>query len=144
MKTIRILILSVFALCLFSTAANAQFGYKNDYKTIDGVEISYKWSQSKWWKKSSPKQLRFKMKNTNDYKVNVKFELVYLLDHVVKFQSGTLESEIKAGKALSGKLNGFYFESPDISNKQLESEKFEWEFLFFEVIPLKENESNIN
>ncbi|MDA3911083.1 MAG: hypothetical protein PF448_06985 [Bacteroidales bacterium] len=139
MKAFRNLILFVLAVCLFSSAANAQFGYKNEHETIDGVEISYKWSQSKWWKKSSPKQLRFKMKNTNDYKVNVKFELVYLLDHVVKFKSGALEAEIKAGKALSGKLNGFYFESPAISNKQLESEQFDWEFLFFEVIPLKEN-----
>jgi hypothetical protein len=144
MKKIRNLLILIFVFCLFSSAANAQFGYKNDYETIEGVEISYKWAQSKWWKKSSPKQLRFKMENTNEYKVQVKFELVYLLDHVVKFQSGTLEAEIKAGKALSGKLNGFYFESPDVPNKQLESEKFEWEFLFFEVIPQKENESNIN
>jgi len=140
MKMLQKIFIVFIGLAFFYNTANAQFGYKNEYEAIDGVEISYKWSQSKWWKKSSPKQLRFKMENTNDYKVNIKFELVYLLDHVVKFQSGTLEAEIKAGKALSGKLNGFYFESPEISNKQLESEKFDWEFLFFEVTPLKENE----
>ncbi|MEA1874306.1 MAG: hypothetical protein U9N51_07765 [Bacteroidota bacterium] len=140
MKILQKIIIIFIVLAFINSTANAQFGYKNDYETIDGVGISYKWAKSKWWKKSSPKQLRFKMKNTNDSKVAIKFELVYLLDHIVKFQSGTLETEIKAGKALSGKLNGFYFESPDIPNKKLESEKFDWEFLFFEVTPLKENE----
>ncbi len=135
MKILQKIIIVFIVLAFFSSTANAQFGYKNEYETIDSVEISYKWAQSKWWKKSAPKQLRFKMKNTNDYKVNVKFELVYLLNHVVKFQSGELEAEIKSGKALSGKLNGFYFESPNIPNKELESKYFDWEFLFFEVIP---------
>lgn len=133
MKTKHLALLAFVAFMFSSLIADAQFGYKDEYKTIDGVEVSYKWAKSQWWKKGSPKQLRFKMKNTNETNVKVKFELVYMLNHVVKFKSGELEAEIKAGKALSGKLNGFYFESPEIPNKDLESEHFEWEFLYYDV-----------
>lgn len=134
MKNFKYLTSLLLIFLAFSINANAQFKYKEEYKTIDGVEVSYKWAPSKWWKKGSPQQLRFKMKNTNEQDVSIKFELVYMLDHVVKFKSGELEATIKAGRAISGKLNGFYFESPEISNKDLNSDRFEWEFLHYDVI----------
>lgn len=132
-KIIVIIFISIFA---FNLSAKAQFGYKNEYKTIEGIQISYKWSHSQWWKKESPLQLRFKIKNTNNYKVSSKFELVYMLDHVVKFQSGELESEIKSGKSLIGKINGFYFETKKLKNSEILSDDFEWDFLSFEVSKL--------
>lgn len=120
-------LLPLLLLILFVSTSSAQFGYKNVYDTVNNVEISYKWSHSKWWKNDSPLQLRFKFKNRNDYKVKVEFELVYLHQHKVKFRSGMQEATIKGGRAISGKLNGFYFETPDIPNEKLRSEKFEWD-----------------
>jgi hypothetical protein len=132
----KLLLISSFILgfILINSHAYAQFGYKENYKTIDGVEISYKWSHAKFLNKNSPIQLRFKMKNTNDYPVKIEFELVYMIDHIVKFESGELSADIKAGKAISGKLNGFYFETDVLSNQELQAENFSWDFLFFNVI----------
>lgn len=136
MKLGKIIVIIFISLFAFNLSAKAQFGYKDEYKTIDGVQISYKWSHSQWLKKGSPLQLRFKIKNTNDYNVSTKFELVYMLDHIVKFKSGELESEIKSGKSLIGKINGFYFETKNLKNSELLSDDFEWDFLSFEVTKL--------
>ncbi|MFO7789093.1 MAG: hypothetical protein ACQES1_07090 [Bacteroidota bacterium] len=134
MRYLRTGLLIICCGLFFSTQAFAQFGYKNVYDTIDGVAVSYKWSHSKWWTKSSPLQLRFKMKNTNDYPVKISFELVYMLDHVVKFKSGEQEKELNPGRTISGKLNGFYFESANLTNKEIKSEEFSWDFMHFDVI----------
>jgi hypothetical protein len=134
------LYLILFIVFIGSSNAFSQFGYKHVYDTIDGVAISYKWSHSKWWKKSSPLQLRFKMKNTNEYDVKIEFELAYMLNHIVKFNSGELEGEIKGGRAVTGKLNGFYFETGELSNEEIKSDKFSWDFLKYEVTPIKEDD----
>jgi len=134
--------LILFILFLGNNSAFSQFGYKHVHDTIDGVAISYKWSHSKWWKKSSPLQLRFKMKNTNDYDVRIKFELAYMMNQIVKFNSGELESEIKGGRAVTGKLNGFYFETGKLSNEEIKSDKFSWDFLKYKVTPLKEDDED--
>ncbi|MFO7878977.1 MAG: hypothetical protein ACQES0_02165 [Bacteroidota bacterium] len=139
MKKVKFIII-LLCFVMFGKASQAQFGYKHVYDTIDGVAISYKWAHSKWLKKSSPLQLRFKMKNTNDYDVKIEFELAYMLNHIVKFESGELESEIKDGRAITGKLNGFYFETDKLSNEELKSDEFSWDFVKYEVTPLKEEE----
>lgn len=133
MKKVFLILLSIIIFSFIGNKAFAQFGYKNVHDTIDGVAISYKWSHSKCLNKSSPLQLRLKIKNTNDYDVKINFELAYLLDHIVKFKSGEQETVIKSGRARSGKLNGFYFQTDKLSNEEIESEKFEWDFLKFEV-----------
>ncbi len=132
MKKLRIVLLLIICVS-FTKQSAAQFGYKNVYDTIDGVSVSYKWSHSKWWNKSSPLQLRFKIKNTNEYPVKIDFELVYMLDYIVKFKSGEMEKKLNAGRTISGKLNGFYFESENLTNEEMESEDFSWDFLHFDV-----------
>ncbi len=133
MKLLKYFIPFILTVFVFNTKANAQYGY-TEYQTIDGVEISYKWSHAKFRDKDSPKQLRLKIKNTTEQKVTVNFEVTYTLRGKTEFKSGELEAEIKPGKSISGKLNGFYFETPsNISNEDLESDDFEWSFLYFDV-----------
>ncbi|MEA3449302.1 MAG: hypothetical protein U9Q98_12775 [Bacteroidota bacterium] len=139
MKRLRIALLFTLAM-LFVSQSHAQFGYKHTYDTIDGVAISYKWSHAKWWNKSSPLQLRFKIKNTNDYPVKISFELVYMLDYVVKFKSGDMERTLKSGRTISGKLNGYYFESENLTNEEIESDIFTWDFLHFDVAKIDESQ----
>lgn len=134
MKYIKIFKILLFGVILtslvgFTSDDKKYSGYDNHYKTINGVEIHYKWAKDQWWKKDSPLRLMFKMNNTNDYDVHIKFELLYLDDQVIKASSGILESDIPKHKMLVGKINGFYFAAP----KNITKEKFEWEISQFKV-----------
>ncbi len=123
----------ILILIITSTVANAQFGYKNSLDPIDGVEIKYKVVNEKFFDKSSPAQLRFKLKNTNEYDIKLNFEVEYQMGFTKKYQSGNIEIEIPKKSAKTGKMHGLVFEIESNDKNIFESEDAEWIFTKFEV-----------
>lgn len=132
MKTVKYFIF-VFSLALICISAKAQFGYKENYKTTEGIHINYKWTHSKFLNKQSPLQLRLKIKNTNDYDVDMSFQVAYLIRHIVQFTSPEIEICIPAGRARTGKWHGLYFQAEEVSNDTIRSDVFDWELLELEI-----------
>ncbi|MDD2387871.1 MAG: hypothetical protein PHP52_13930 [Bacteroidales bacterium] len=123
----------ILVLIITSIAANAQFGYKNSLEPIDGVEIKYKVVNEKMFDKSSPAQLRFKFKNTNEYDIKLSFEVEYQIDFTKKYQSGNIEIEIPEKSAKTGKMHGMVFEIKSNDKNIFESDNAEWIFTKFAV-----------
>lgn len=103
--------------------------------TVEGVEFYYKWSRSKFFKKSSPPQLRVKIRNSNDFPVQYTFGLDL-------FDKGKTKGEVlpetfaigaKATKA--GKTNGHYYEF-EVTWEEIKSPDFEVEFTDLSVEPV--------
>jgi hypothetical protein len=125
--------LLILGLSILSFVANAQFGYKDTLPVNSGIEISYKVVNSKLFDKNSPAQIRLKLKNTNEYAVNVKFEIEYSVDLTKSYSSGGLEICIPVKTARTGKMSGLVFELNTTDKEIFEAENAEWEFLRFDV-----------
>lgn len=132
----KILAFTVFTLLLIlvanSNEASAQRKYV-DHSTVDGVDIQYKWSHSKWFDKSSPLELRLKIKNNNDYPVEVSYEIEFYMGPVMEETSDITKICINPKLAKTGRINGMYYQSSKLSNKELESEEFTWEITNLEI-----------
>jgi hypothetical protein len=118
---------------LISISAFSQFGYKYQMETVDGIEIKYKVVHSKFFDKSSPLELRLKLKNTNDYDVNLDFEIQYSIDLTKKYKSGSVNICIPRKSARTGKMHGLMFEIIGDDPKLFESDDADWEFIQFEI-----------
>ncbi|MDD2636280.1 MAG: hypothetical protein PHW82_12390 [Bacteroidales bacterium] len=123
----------ILILITTTIVANAQFGYKNSLDPIDGVEIKYKVVNEKLFDKSSPAQLRFKFKNTNEHDIKLNFEIEYQMDFTKKYQSGNIEIDIPKKAARTGKMHGMVFEIQSNDKNIFESDDAEWFFTIFEV-----------
>ncbi|MDD4149590.1 MAG: hypothetical protein PHE33_06135 [Bacteroidales bacterium] len=130
----------VLILIITSFAVQAQFGYKNSLEAIDGVEIKYKVVNEKMFDKSSPAQLRLKLKNTNDYDIKLNFEVEYQIDFTKKYQSGNIEIDIPRKSAKTGKMHGLVFEIKSNNKNIFKSDDAEWIFTTFEVEKIEELE----
>jgi hypothetical protein len=120
---------SVFTICFF-------FGFTNDaqsqrrfvdHSTVDGVDIQYRWANSKWLDKNSPLELRLKIKNNNSYPVRVSYEIEFYMGPMMEESSDLTELCINPKLARTGRINGMYYRSARLSNSQIESEDFTWE-----------------
>lgn len=129
MKNLYLFIFSI----LISSALSAQFGYKNKLEQINGIEISYKVVNEKLFDKESPAQIRLKLKNTNEYPVNVKFKIEYSIGFTTSYNSGGVEICIPSKTARTGKMNGLVFELKTNDKNIFLSEDADWEFEKFEV-----------
>ncbi len=126
MKPFKLLPL-LFMLFIFTVnidSARAQF--YDEFKTEEGVEFSYRWTRSNFFDRSSPLELRLKVKNTNDYPVEVSFQVDFYMGPVVKESSHTTKLCIRRKLAKTGRLNGVYYRSSVLSNEEIESDEFEW------------------
>jgi len=128
----------VLILIITSFAVQAQFGYKNSLESIDGIEIKYKVVNEKMFDKSSPAQLRLKLKNTNDYDIKLNFEIEYQIDFTKKYQSGNIEIDIPRKSAKTGKMHGLVFEIKSNNKNIFNSDDKEWIFTTFEVKKIEE------
>ncbi len=127
MQPIRLLPLFVLGIFFFASNVNdAQAQRYQEFKTEDGVEFSYRWSRSSFFDRSSPLELRLKVQNTNDYPVEVSFQVDFYMGPVVKESSQTTELCIRPKLAKTGRLNGVYYRSSVLSNEEIESDDFEW------------------
>ncbi len=124
------LIIVFFAISHFTFA---QLLYKNELKTVEGVEIKYRFANTNFFDKSSPQSLRLKLKNTNDYDVSVRFEIVYILELTNKYSSGSILVCIPKKSAKTGKMHGLYFEVLVDKIEDFDKEENWWEFETFEV-----------
>ncbi|MFP4366579.1 MAG: hypothetical protein ACLFQA_05745 [Bacteroidales bacterium] len=122
----------LFVLVANSNEASAQRKYV-DHSTVDGVDIQYRWAHSKWFDKSSPLELRLKIKNNNDYPVEVSYEIEFYMGPVMEETSDMTKICINPKLAKTGRINGMYYQSSKLSNKELESEEFTWEITNLEI-----------
>lgn len=126
------IVLIIVSLCI-TISSFAQFGYKNELETVNGVEIKYKIVHENFFDKSSPVQLRLKLKNTNNYDVNVNFEIQYQFDLIKKYNSGKIQLDIPSKSAKTGKMHALVFEINSTDTKIFNTEEAEWGFLEFIV-----------
>lgn len=129
MKTLA----SIILFSIISTASFAQFGYKNKLEPVNGVERSYKIVHEKHSDKSSPAQIRLKLKNTNDFDVNIKLEIEYRTGLTERFNSGSIEICIQKKSTKAGKISGLVFELKTNDIEIFNGENAEWEFTHFDV-----------
>jgi len=116
-----------------SLTLSAQFGYKHQLETNNGVNINYKIVHSKHFDKSSPAQIRLKFENINEYPVNVVFEIEYSTDMTKRYGSGKIEVCIPANSAKFGTVHGLAFELNTNDIEIFNGDNAEWEFVSFVV-----------
>jgi hypothetical protein len=104
-----------------------------DHSTVEGVEIQYRWANSSFFDKSSPLELRLKIKNTNDYPVTITYDLEFYMGPVLEETSDETELCINPKLAKTGRINGMFYRSQTLSNQQLESDQFSWEITNLEI-----------
>ena len=123
----------LLSIMLISVSAFAQFGYKHKLDPNSGLEIKYKYAHEKIFNKNSPLNLRIKIKNTNNYDVNLSFIVIYEKGIATQFESELISIDIKSGRARTGKWHGLNFETGYNSEEKLKSDEFTWHFDTFEV-----------
>lgn len=136
----HLLTFSVFTLILILTGttqeASSQRRYV-DHSIVDGVEIQYRWANSKWLDSSSPLELRLKIKNNNDYPVEVSYTIEFFMGPMHEESSDVTELCINPKLAKTGRINGMYYQSSSLSNQQLESDEFTWEIEDLEIVEVE-------
>ncbi len=128
----------ISAILLTCFVANAQFGYKDKLESKDGIEIGYKIVHTKHFDKESPAQLRLKLKNTNEYPVNLKFEIEYTTGMTKRYSSGGVEICFPSKTARTGKMHGLVFELNTTDVQIFSTDNAEWEFSIFDVVQIEE------
>jgi hypothetical protein len=132
----KIFVFAVSTLILAFSAgiheADAQRGYI-DHSTVEGVEIQYRWANSKFFDKSSPLELRLKIKNTNSYPVNVIYDIEFYMGAILKETSEETELCINPKLAKTGRINGMFYRSNSLRNSDIESDEFSWEITNLEI-----------
>ncbi|HOE05989.1 MAG TPA: hypothetical protein PLZ52_12295 [Bacteroidales bacterium] len=121
----RLILLFVLTV-IFGVALKAQWGYRTEYKTLDGVIILYKYAHEKMFDKTSPINLRIKIKNTNDYPVEVSFRIMMESGFTDIKQSEMVDICIPKKLARSGKLHGLNFETGVNDVSLFEKNEIEW------------------
>jgi len=132
----RLLTITVFTLLfIISGSYQEAFGQRQyvDHSTEEGVSIQYRWANSKWLDRSSPLELRLKIKNNNDYPVEISYVIDFYMGPVHEESSDVTELCINPKLAKTGRLNGMYYQSSRLSNQQLESDAFIWEIRDLEI-----------
>ena len=132
----RLLTITVFTLIfIISGSYQEAFGQSRyvDHSTEEGVSIQYRWANSKWLDKSSPLELRLKIKNNNDYPVEINYAIDFYMGPVHEESSDVTELCINPKLAKTGRINGMYYQSSRLSNQQLESDAFIWEIRDLEI-----------
>ncbi len=132
----RLSTITVFALLLiFAGTSHVAFGQRRyvDHSTEEGVSIQYRWANSKWLDRSSPLELRLKIKNNNDYPVEISYVIDFYMGPVHEESSDVTELCINPKLAKTGRINGMYYQSSRLSNQQLESDAFSWEIRDLEI-----------
>jgi hypothetical protein len=85
---------AVFILFFIISGAGHEAGAQRrfvDHSTVDGVAIQYRWANSKFFDKSSPLELRLKIKNNNSYPVTVSYEIDFYMGPLMKESSELTE-----------------------------------------------------
>ncbi len=136
----HLLAFSVFSLFFIlagtTQEASSQRRYV-DHSTVDGVEIQYRWANSKWLDRNSPLELRLKIKNNNDYPVEVSYVIEFFMGPMHEESSDVTELCINPKLAKTGRINGMYYQSSSLSNQQLESDEFSWEIEDLEIVEVE-------
>jgi hypothetical protein len=122
----------LFVFISSSQESSAQRRYV-DHSTAEGVEIQYRWANSSFFDKSSPLELRLKIKNTNDYPVSISYDLEFYMGPVLEETSDETQLCINPKLAKTGRINGMFYRSQTLSNQQLESDQFSWEITNLEI-----------
>jgi len=125
MKDLRPYVL-LFLFLTFFANLQAQKGYKNEYKTQDGVTVLYKLSHEKFFDKSSPLHLRLKIINNNDYPVEVSFSVFMEIGITDIKKSELVVICLAPGKSAMGKLHGLHFDTEVNDIKLFENNEIEW------------------
>lgn len=120
----RLFVIAIFFISGLEAYSQEQYQH---YVTEDGVVIDYKWSHSKLLNKTSPLELRLRIKNTNEHAVNLTFVVDYYMGPLLHESSEEVELCIRPGALKLGKMNGVYFVPETLSNEQIRSEEFKLE-----------------
>jgi len=126
-----IFILTIALSMLTISKSNAQFWKYEDLSVIDGVEFKYKWVHEDRFDKESPLALSMKIKNTNDYKVNIKFGIEYFWQAKRVGFSNVREFCLLPKEMMVGRINDLVYEIEGYTNEEIQSEDFTWHL--FEV-----------
>ncbi len=123
MKKLKLLIVISIAML----GLNASLIAQKDYRSLtseDGIEISYKWKQSKVLKKDSPQILFLMLRNNNDYHANVTFTLDYFWKGIRHASSEPNSICIKSKRTAKGKIKNLTFDRAKFSDEDLLSDNF--------------------
>lgn len=96
----------------------------------DGVELSYRWHHPM----GKPSELHLRLKNNaaEDRSISLGIDLSY---QGLTVETLSADTCIKAGRTMTGKLNGIYFVPTRLTTEQLKSGDAEAEFTRTEVTP---------
>ncbi len=126
---------AVFILVLSFTSTgetNAQRRFV-DHSVIEGVDIQYRWANSKFFDRNSPLELRLKMKNNNDYPIRITWDIEFYMGPKLIETNEETEVCINPKLARTGRINGMFYRSSNLNNRQLESDEFNWEITNIEI-----------
>lgn len=92
----------------------------------DLIDIQAKWKYPVKKGVEQPAELLLKVVNSSDKLVSLTFDLEFSIG-IQTAETFHVDTCVKAGKTMNGKLNGLYFVSGSLSNAQLKSDDFDWE-----------------
>lgn len=115
------------SILLFSLIASAQYNC-TQVSTVDKVDISYKWRNTKLFDTDSPLELAIKLKNRNDSSVQVSFSVDYYINGLLDGTTKIEEFCIKKNKTARGEYNGLLLTSEGKTEELVTSEEFKVEF----------------
>ena len=126
------LLVLLIATSIVATAFG-QGGYNDQLDPIDGVNISYKIIHDVASDETTPAELRLKFKNTNDYAVNISFQIGYSEGMTSSSESEVIVICIPKMASRMGKIHGLNFSVSQEFAKYMTTDKDNWEFISFDV-----------
>ncbi len=132
LSTSLVFILLTILLISLGTTSDAQIRY-TEFETKEGVKIEYRWQRSNIFKSETRTILNLRIENTNDYPVNIEFVVGFYESGKLEYKSEDMEKCFDAGERKRGGLADLRFQYTKLTRNQIESEDFDWEFVYFRV-----------
>ena len=127
------LFFSLLILMVCVQASQAQFWKYTDLSEIEGVQFKYKWVNENRFDKESPLALSIKIKNTNDYKANIKFGIEYYWQATRAGFSEVREFCLLPAEMMVGRISNLVYQIEGYTKEQIESEDFTWNLFEVEI-----------
>lgn len=128
----RVFLISI--LIASTTAFFAQRGFVSYIEpSFKNIDIRYKITNHNFFDKSSPAIIVLKLKNNNEFDVNVDIQIEYQFGIKSRYKSEKVTVCIPARRIIGGRMHGLSFELKTSDTKIFDNEENEWFFSVFEV-----------
>ncbi|HOK37764.1 MAG TPA: hypothetical protein P5538_02420 [Bacteroidales bacterium] len=118
----------------YTIAIFAQRGFVSYIEpSFKNIDVKYKITNQNFFDKSSPVVIILKLKNNNEFDVQVDIQIEYQFGIKSRYKSEKVSVCIPAGRIVGGRMHGLSFELKTSDTKIFNNEENEWFFSVFDV-----------